>query len=271
MDTDHDRRRAVEALEAVGLTEYEARSFVALSRITTGTAADVSEAADVPRTRVYDLAERLQERGLVEIRDGHPREFRAVDPDFAVEKLQRAHRDHLETAVEALRTVTTTEEGDDASGVWRLVGRDNVIERGQHVAARAEEELFGFFTEAATFREGCFRQARYAVERGVDVTLGASDEGLRSEIGGRLPEATVWSPSIDWRTLETEGSQLSRLVVADRRIAMVASVAEDREGRAETAIWGEGPESELVVLCRGLVEAQLDATGDDEESANPPL
>jgi len=261
-----EENTAIEALQEVGLTEYEAKCFVALSRIPSGTAKDVSEVVDVPRTRVYDLAESLQQRGLVEIQDGTPREFRAVSADLAVEKLQRSHREHLDTAVEALRTISTPKTEASSSGVWRIEGQRDVIERGQYVSARAEDELFGFFTEAAVFQDNCFRQAERAIDRGVDVVLGSPDDDLRTELGDRFPEATIWTPSLDWRTLERYGTQLSRLVMADRTIVMLASLREDDYEYDETAIWGEGASSELLVLCRELIGSQLDALAADEDS-----
>lgn len=48
---------AIEALTELGLTEYEARCFVALSQLTQGTAKEISRVADVPQSRVYDVTE----------------------------------------------------------------------------------------------------------------------------------------------------------------------------------------------------------------------
>jgi sugar-specific transcriptional regulator TrmB len=266
-----DERRAVEELQEVGLTEYEAKCFAALSRIPSGTAKDVSEQSDIPRTRVYDLAESLQKRGLVEIRDGNPREFRAVSTDLAITRLRQTYNDHLDAAADALRELTTPEEGDDGSGIWTVEGQDNVIVRGQYVSARAEDELFGFFTEDAVFQENCFRQAQNAIERGVRVVLGSSDDDLRAELRDRFPEAIIWSPSLDWQTLETQGSQLSRFVMADRNIVMLASITAGADGREETAIWGEGEGSELLLLCRQLLGPELDAIETDDDASELPL
>lgn len=271
MHAARDERRAVERLQQVGLTEYEARCFVALSQITTGTARDVSDVSDIPRTRIYDLAESLQEQGLVEIRDGSPREFRAVSTDLAVEKLRRTHEEHLGAADDALRAVSTPDTDDSTGGVWAIEGRENVVERGEYIARRAEVELFGFFTEKAVFRDGCFRQAEYAIDRGVDVVLGSSDDALRADLRERFPAATIWSPSLDWESLETTGSQVSRLVMADRDIVMLGSIVDAEDGYEETAVWGEGDGNELVDLCRQLLGAQLDELKATDDPSGLPL
>ena len=256
-----NKPRAIDELQAVGLTEYEAKCFVALSQIPSGTATDISEIVDIPRTRIYDIAESLQDRGLVEIQKGTPREFRAVSTDVAMKRLQLSHKEHLDNAARALRQLTTPDVRDEASGVWRIEGEQKVAERGQ----------FGLFTEDAVFQDDCFRQAQSAIDRGVDVVLSSPDEDLRESLRARFPDATIWDPSLDWQTLEEFGAQVSRLVMADRHTVMLASLSKDDGDCAETAIWGEGSDSELVVLCRELVGAQLDEVDAEDGSSRLSL
>lgn len=66
---------AVKQLKQFGLSTYAARTFVALVELGSGTARDVSQVSDVPRTRVYDAADELCEYGLVEVRQTSPKEF----------------------------------------------------------------------------------------------------------------------------------------------------------------------------------------------------
>ncbi|UHQ97948.1 hypothetical protein HYG81_18615 [Natrinema zhouii] len=49
--------QAVRLLDDLGLTEYEARCFVALSRVQTASASEIHTLSDVPRSRVYDSVE----------------------------------------------------------------------------------------------------------------------------------------------------------------------------------------------------------------------
>lgn len=52
MTTDSEQQ-AAELLQQLGLKEYEAKCFVALTRLPSGSAKDISGIAAVPRTRVY--------------------------------------------------------------------------------------------------------------------------------------------------------------------------------------------------------------------------
>ena len=66
---------AVEQLEQFGLSGYAARTFVALASFGTGTARDVSQVSEVPRTRVYDAIDELHDQGLVDIQQSSSKQF----------------------------------------------------------------------------------------------------------------------------------------------------------------------------------------------------
>ena len=60
MSTDNASNEAVGLLQQLGLKEYEARCFVGLSQLSSGTAKQLSESTEVPRTRVYDAIRVLE-------------------------------------------------------------------------------------------------------------------------------------------------------------------------------------------------------------------
>ncbi|WP_342764001.1 TrmB family transcriptional regulator [Halococcus hamelinensis] len=61
----------IDLLQDLGLKEYEAKCFAALTRLSSGTAKEISDTAEVPRTRVYDAVRVLESSGLVEIQHGN--------------------------------------------------------------------------------------------------------------------------------------------------------------------------------------------------------
>ncbi|WP_436933513.1 TrmB family transcriptional regulator [Halovenus marina] len=102
MDDVSNQERAIELLQQLGLKEYEAKSFVALARREHGTAKDISETSEVPRTRVYDAVRVLESKGLVETQHSKPQVFRAVSIDEAVNTLQTEYVERAELLRRAL-------------------------------------------------------------------------------------------------------------------------------------------------------------------------
>jgi sugar-specific transcriptional regulator TrmB len=85
----------VEALQKVGLTEYEAKAYLCLLRDHLNTAAKLSEKSGVPRTKIYSVLESLGRKGWVRIYSGIPLLFKAVDPRDVFEKVKKNYDEFL--------------------------------------------------------------------------------------------------------------------------------------------------------------------------------
>ena len=115
MDEISNQEYAIELLQQLGLKEYEAKSFVALARRQKGTAKDISETSEVPRTRVYDAIRVLESKGLVETQHSNPQVFRAVTIDEAVNTLRSEYVDRTESLRSALSGLEPTDDEETAT------------------------------------------------------------------------------------------------------------------------------------------------------------
>ena len=94
-----------EQLSRLGLTAYEAKTYLALIRRDSSTAADVARLARVPRQRIYDVLAALVERGLAASYPGSPAKYSAAPPEVAVGRLlsdRHEELDRLEREGEAI-------------------------------------------------------------------------------------------------------------------------------------------------------------------------
>ncbi len=88
----------VEKLRNIGLTEYEAKAYVALLGTHMCTATQVSDKSGVPRTKIYVVLESLQQKGWVRIISGVPLLFKAVDPLVVFERIKENYARFLDDA-----------------------------------------------------------------------------------------------------------------------------------------------------------------------------
>ena len=127
---------AVASLERLGLTTYEAKVFIALQKLGSGTAREVSRVADVPRSQVYSVTESLEDRGLVEVQQSSPMQYRPV----RIEEARKTLRERFETeagrAFGYVESVRNERGGDneEQEAIWTLTGRDHVSERTAELA-----------------------------------------------------------------------------------------------------------------------------------------
>lgn len=93
----------VKKLQQIGLTEYEARTYLALLDVHLNTATKISEKSGVPRTRIYSVLESLGQKGWIRIYSGVPLLFKAVDPREVFEKIKEDYTEFLESLQTTLK------------------------------------------------------------------------------------------------------------------------------------------------------------------------
>ena len=85
----------VAQLGQLGLSSYEAKAYVALTRRDSATASEAARLAGVPRQRIYDVLASLVEKGLAVTRPGRVIKYSATAPTIALEGLLARRRAEL--------------------------------------------------------------------------------------------------------------------------------------------------------------------------------
>ena len=265
MDEPSTQTQAIELLQQLGLKEYEAKSFVALTRRQSGTAKDISETSEVPRTRVYDAVRVLESKGLVETQHSSPQMFRAVPIDEAVNTLQLEYVERTESLRGVLSRLEPTEEADTTEAtheVWAISGDQGITSRTRRLIEGTTDELILVLGHDGIFTDSLATQLQAAHERGVTVVIGAIDESLRTTIQARLPNIEVFLSGLDWLSrspLLEDDTEISRLLLVDREAILVSSFTEGYgDGREhEQGVFGRGFDNGLVAIVRRLMATGL--------------
>ncbi|WP_459194008.1 TrmB family transcriptional regulator [Halosimplex sp. J119] len=270
MDDLANQDRAVELLQQLGLKEYEAKSFVALSRLPAGTAKDISDVSEVPRTRVYDAARVLETKGLVEVQHSNPQRFRAVSVDEAVMILQNEYEDRTESLRETLQDLDQavgTEETEVTHDVWALTGDTAITSRTQQLIDEADEEIILVIGHESVFTEELAERLEAAQQRGLSVIIGTVTETLRERIQDALPDTEVFVSELSWlsqSTLADDTTEISRLLLVDREAILVSTYHETNRGgqEHEQAVFGRGFHNGIVAITRRMLATGLIASVD---------
>jgi predicted transcriptional regulator len=242
--------RAIEALERLGLTEYEARCFVALAQLPHGTAGEVGQVANIPRSRVYETMERLYDRGFVEIHNADPKEYQGVSVDTALEHLRDEYDAYFETVEESLRDLEPAYKKAE-QGVWAINSHEQGTRRVVELLDDADDEDL---LDAAV-RDGL----EAAGERGLAVHVGTCADAVRE----RVPEAAVdgafTTDLIEWFT-EMDGSpRIGRLLMVDRGPVLASALHEEELPGIpnETAVWTDGIDHGFATFAERVFTYEL--------------
>lgn len=260
MNDDVAGSNAADILGELGLKKYEAESYVALTRIGQGTAKDVSEVADVPRTRVYDAVEQLREYGLVDVQHSNPKQFRAVTTDEAVSLLRDRFDDHFDTLSETLNGLDTVEDSQNAEpSVWTTTGENTITNRAINFIDKAEDEIILVIDKEGRISERLLDTLAAAADRDISIFIGTLSSSSHEVVEEELPDARVFESELEWLQpgATQEDEAIGRLLLVDRKSLLLSSLS-DHNGAEESAIWSEGVGNGLLVIARRLLAAGLD-------------
>ena len=259
MSIDETLAEAVEVLQQLGLKEYEAECFVGLSRLSTGTAKQLSEITDVPRTRVYDAVRVLEAQGLVEVQHSSPQQFRAVPIEEATETLRDQYESRVERLANALEQADPVEPSDEdpVQEVWSMSGTDAIANRSNQLVEDATDEVVLVLGDDSLLT-GELIDSLNDLGPEVDLLVGAATEPLEARIHDAVPNATTFLSGLDWLRNPEEADEnlaIGRLLLVDRSTILVSTIVPSTH--EEQAIFGGGFRNGLVVISRRLLAQGL--------------
>jgi sugar-specific transcriptional regulator TrmB len=136
--------RVIDCLKSLGLTNYEARVYIALLTVASATASEIHVISGVPRASVYTVTDQLLNKGLVSVSQSAPKRFAAFPPEDAITRLM----DHIENDAQYTRDSlssmyrerTSLETGYEEL-IWNIYGIENIKKRLITLISGAEQEI----------------------------------------------------------------------------------------------------------------------------------
>jgi HTH-type transcriptional regulator, sugar sensing transcriptional regulator len=161
-------RQAAEVLGKVGLTQYEARAYIALVGRGVGDAATLATAAGIPRTSAYKVLESLAEKGYAQPTGGKPILFRPTPPLEVADALKGAIQEVFEKLALLHRVVA---EHGEPQLVYLLSERDKVMAKIGDLLDQSTRTFILTTPQVADLRDTLGKKIQHAVKRGVRVTF----------------------------------------------------------------------------------------------------
>jgi HTH-type transcriptional regulator, sugar sensing transcriptional regulator len=210
-------RQTAEVLGKVGLTQYEARAYIALVARGVGDAASLAAAAGIPRTSAYKVLESLAEKGYAQPTGGKPILFRPTPPLQVAEELKGAIQDVFEKLALLHRLVA---EHGEPQLVYLLSGREKVVAKIADLLDQSTRTFILTTPQVVEVRDDLGKKIQHAVKRGVRLTFVTAP--LQ-----RVPEGVEYVPREN--LLATE-------VLADGEHALLAAPGLDACGFTDNPI-----------------------------------
>jgi sugar-specific transcriptional regulator TrmB len=245
-----DDVEAIEGLKRLGLTTYEARVYLALRKLGSGTASEISDIEEVPRSQVYGAAEGLEERGLVETQQSTPTVYRPVP----LEQARKLLLDQLaQTGTETfdyLDTVTETrDEQEESESIWLINTQDAIVSRTVSIVESADDRLLYGVHSPDHLEDEILEALERTAAKGVTVVVASAEEDALDLI----PADSKLHP---FRVPEERDLDVStgRVLIADGHTILLSTLSTDTAGDGkEAAFWTS--ENQFASVIVELVEA----------------
>jgi sugar-specific transcriptional regulator TrmB len=169
------------------LNLYEVKIWTALLSRGVSTAGELSDIANVPRSRSYDILESLEKKGFVVMKIGKPIKYIAVSPKEIVERVKKNVRIESDEKIKRLEELKSTDVVDELNNLHTqgielvepsdlsgsLKGRHNLYNHLELTIRNAEETVTIMTTTQGLLRkiEGLKPVFEQVKKRGVKIRI----------------------------------------------------------------------------------------------------
>lgn len=171
------------------LNLYEVKIWTALLSRGVSTAGELSDIANVPRSRSYDILESLEKKGFVVMKIGKPIKYIAVAPKEIVERVKKNVRIESDEKIKRLEELKSTDVVDELNNLHTqgielvepadlsgsLKGRHNLYNHMELIIKNAEDTVTIMTTTQGLLRkiEGLKPVFEQVKKRGVKIRIAA--------------------------------------------------------------------------------------------------
>jgi len=161
------RKEFLKKLKDFGLNTYESKLWTALLSRGVSTAGELSDIANVPRSRSYDVLESLEKKGFIIMKLGKPIKYIAVPPEEIVHRVKKKIEDESKSQLNALEELRNSEiidelkllhkngieliEPGDLTGI--IKGRNNLYNHLEASMKQATKTVSIFTTKEGLIRK----------------------------------------------------------------------------------------------------------------------
>lgn len=215
-----------------GLNLYEVKIWAALLSRGVSTAGELSDIANVPRSRSYDVLESLEKKGFVVMKLGKPIKYIAVEPAEVLERVKKNVQKDAKEQIKRLEDLKGTDviqelnslhkqgvelvEPSDLSG--SIKGRHNLYNHMELTIRDAEESVVIMTTSQGLIRkvEGLKPTFEKLKKRGVKIRIAApiTKENM-SAVKDLQGVAEIRNTSVNARFILVDGKEIIFMVMND--------------------------------------------------------
>jgi sugar-specific transcriptional regulator TrmB len=232
-------------LKAFGLNTYESKLWMALLSKGVATAGELSDIANVPRSRSYDVLESLEKKGFIMMKLGKPIKYVAVKPSEVLDRVKRKIQEDATTqsnivdkikdseAFEELKVLHSQgiETIDVADLTGSIKGRVNIYDHLASSIKNAEGSVCVMTTTQGLIRKADALKRFFEKAKRKDVNV-----RILAPITGEARDAVlILKDSVEIR--HTDNIKGRFIIVDEKELTFMLMDDQNINSKYDTAVW----------------------------------
>jgi len=136
---------AKKVLRELGLTQYETRAYLALLDKGALTASQISEHAEVPYSKIYEVLASLEKKGWIKAERGRPSKYYPKSPSEALEaaklRLEEMTKSWEQAIISELQPLYEKRGIREKPDIWILRGEFSILAKLKETLDKAKKEV----------------------------------------------------------------------------------------------------------------------------------
>ena len=143
-------RELINTLKKFNLSTYEAKAYITLNSILSGTAVEISQESGIPRSKVYDVLKNLKNKNFIEIKEGKPLKYEVISPKIAFTEHKKELINTLNRNEEKLIEIYEKKISQIQAPVWLIPTQEKIKSKEIDLIKNARTKInmrIGFITD----------------------------------------------------------------------------------------------------------------------------
>jgi len=220
-------------LKDFGLNTYESKLWTALLSRGISTAGELSDIANVPRSRSYDVLESLERKGFVMVKPGKPIKYAAIPPVEVLERVKKKIQDNTSSQIKLINEMKSSHLLDELNHlhvqgielveptelIGSLRGRDNLYNHLESMVRNAKKSVVLLTTPGGLARKSDLLLRHFDKNKSkisVKIAISSSKEIPGYKPMGKIAE--VRQTDIKARLCLVDGEEILLMLLNDEKV-----------------------------------------------------
>ena len=245
-------QKTLDLLKSIGMNKYERNLWVSLLYKGTATAGELADMSQVPRSRCYDVLETLSTKGFIVVQHEKPLKYRAIDPEEAVNRVEKKIQDDTQIALKRLESIKRTESIRELEKLYKesakninpaeiigtLKGRNSHSRHAESLYKKAKKEIKIVVTEKSldSLVDRHHNHLKKIAKAGVKIKVLTNKKSNSGEASTKL------SKFADIRNIDDKGDYKNfntKFSIVDGKEFLLSLTEDDTHPDHEVVFWSQ--------------------------------